>query len=150
MRAILLTLAFVGQNPGTVQLVIEGRENRVVSQSQQIFTGLCDDKKVSATLTKQMRNQQGSLTLQAGAVSARIPDSFLGGRLVKSSFYAAALACDGRRVMFRARVALIDAEGSVAVHVQSATLDMKTGQLELSPVRVLPPEEVRLELRGGG
>ena len=150
MKELLIALALAGPEPGTVEVVIDGRENRVVPQSQQIFTGLCDDTRVSATLTKRMRDQQGALTLQAGALSARIPDSFLDGRLVTSSFYAAALACDGRRVMFRARVASIGAEGEVAVQVQSATLDMRTGQLEMSPIRALPPEEVQMELQGGG
>lgn len=143
----LFLLAAVQISPGGV-VHVSGRDYVTVAGATETFSGQCDGRPVSATLRKAFGGAKGKLTLTAGAVSRDLPASFLEGRLFTSSFVAAGIGCDGRRIMFRARVAHIAGDRTIAVKAQSVTMDLETGEISTSPIRNLPLEEVELELLG--
>jgi hypothetical protein len=143
----LFLLTAVQISPEGVVHVL-GRDYTTLAEATETFSGRCDGRPVSAALRKAFGGAKGKLTLTAGVVSRDVPASFLEGRLFTSSFVAAGIGCDGRRIMFRARVAHMTGDRTIAVKAQSVTMDLKTGEISTSPIRDLPPEEVELELLG--
>jgi hypothetical protein len=141
---LLMAASLLQQSP---PVQVRGRDYTTVADSTEVMSGVCDGRAVSATITKAFRGREGRMILRAGRVSQAIPPTFLGGRLLRSSYYAAGLGCDGRRLVLRARVARIEAGGRVEIEVQSATMDMRSGQLTISERRTLSPDEVENELR---
>lgn len=140
-------LATASQSGEQVRVQVYGRDYVTVTGSTETFRGTCDGREVSAMIIKAFRGQSGRLTLRAGDITRTVSPDFLNRRLFGSSFYAAGLGCDGRRIVFRVRLAQMDPSGSVTVRVQSATMDMQTGAISLSTVRELGQEEVRAELQ---
>ena len=137
--ALLLAAAAQISPDGTVH--IYGRDFVTVAESRETFSGRCDGRRVSATIQKAFRGAKGSLTLTAGDLARSVPESFLEGRHFASSFMAAGIGCDGRRMMFRARVAHLSDDGAVVVQAQSVSMDLESGELSASEIRNLPPEE---------
>jgi len=142
---ILVVSAALSQEAAPV--LVRGRDYTAVESSTEVMSGTCDGRAVSATITKAFRGREGGVVLRAGRASGALPATFLGGRLVRSSYYAAGLGCDGRRILFRARVARIGEQGRMEIEVQSATMDMRTGRLDVSEPRILDRDEVERELR---
>ena len=140
-------LSLVAPLQEMVAIPIDTRDYATVDGSTEVISGTCDGRPVSATITKAFRGREGRLTLRAGRISRPVPPGFLGGRLVRGSYYAAGIGCDGRRIVFRARVARMAEDGRVNIEVQSVTMDMRTGRLSVSEARTMDRDETRLELR---
>lgn len=143
----LLFLAIAALQPGQFQIVMEGRDPTTLANLDHVLRGTCDGRQASATIERAIRGRAGRLTIRVGRFVRQVPDGFLGGRLFRSSFFAAGLACDGQSVIFRARVARMDGEGRVDIDVQSVSMHMRTGRLTVSEPRTLGRDEVALELR---
>lgn len=130
-----------------VPIPIRGRDYVTLGDSIETYSGTCDGRPVAAVVAKAIRGRAGRLTLRAGRIVREVPAGFLGGRLFGSGFSAAGIGCDGRRLMFRARTARIEADGRVIVEAQSATMDMRTGRISLSSLQTLPQDEAARDLR---
>ena len=143
----LSLLAGFAEPPDNVQIAVSGRDYTTLNASTETFRGLCDGREASLTIEKAYRGQAGRLVLRYEQLSRELPANFLEGRLVSGSYYAAGLGCDGRRLRFLARVAQIASDGTVNLRVQHATMDLRTGDLSVSQIRTMTPEEVRYELR---
>ena len=151
MINVFIALIAYSSLPGpAVEVQVRGRDYSAVAESAEQFSGLCDGKKASVTIMKGFDGAKGRMTIEGGGFSRPIPETFLDGALPESSFYAAALLCDGQRVMFRARYAVMNAAGAMIVRAQSVSLDVRTGELKVRPVQELPAEDVRYQLRAQG
>jgi hypothetical protein len=144
---MMLWLALAASQPqGDMVRIQGGRDVTTLPDSTETFRGTCDGVEATATIEKAIRGRAGRLILRYRSLTREVRDTFLNGRLFGSNFYAAGLGCDGRRIVFRARLVRMDEAGNVAIDVQSATMDIRSGELTVSQPRTLPRADVEYEL----
>lgn len=144
INSLLLALALQALPPGVVE--IRGRSYGDLAQATQTFSSLCDGRPVAVNIRKDARGQRGKLELIAGRLGGQVSRNLLDERLFSSPFLRAGLACDGVSVGFRIRIVEASPDGALVVDDQSVTLDLRSGDLSVSPTRRLPPEEAKFVL----
>jgi hypothetical protein len=144
---MLIWLALAALQPqGDIVRIHGGRSYMPLVGSTETFRGTCDGVEATATIEKAFRGPTGRLILRYRHFTREVRDTFLNGRLFGDNYYAASLVCDGRSIMFRARTVRMDEAGNVTVDVQSATMDIRTGELTLSQPRTVSREDLETEL----
>lgn len=143
---MMIWLALAALQPQGEVVRVYGRDVTTLPDSTETFRGTCDGVEATATIEKAIRGRAGRLILRYRRLTREVRDTFLNGRLFGSNFYAAGLGCDGRRIVFRARLVRMDEAGNVAIDVQTATMDIRTGELTLSQPRTLPRADIEYEL----
>jgi hypothetical protein len=144
---MMIWLALAALQPqGDMVRIHGGRDVTTLADSTTTFRGTCDGVEATATIEKAYRGRTGRLILRYRRLTREVGDTFLNGRLFGSNYYAAGLGCDGRRIVFRARLVRMDEAGNLAIDVQMATMDIRTGELTLSQPHTVSREDLEYEL----
>jgi hypothetical protein len=145
---MMLWLALAALQPqDEVVRIHGGRSYMPLIGSTETFRGTCDGVEATATIEKAFRGPTASrLILRYRRFTREVRDTFLNGRLFGDNYYAASLVCDGRSIMFRARTVRMDEAGNVTIDVQSASMDIRTGELTVSQPRTVSREDLEYEL----
>lgn len=137
------------QSPDAATIIIHGRDPVSLRQQEQLITGTCDGIPSSARIQKASRRDAvgGGIELRHGSGLRALPPTFARGLLGKNTVYHAGLACDGKRLLFIARVIEMKGAAGISYFSQIATWDFETGTLDIAEPLQESAEEFAAHVR---
>lgn len=137
----IIALLASAQSSQDQLITVDIREPRTVEGYTESFRGSCDGRDTSVVIRKSYRGAEGGIIIRYGDMVRDVPAGFTNGLVLRNTAYQGALVCDGRRVTFIVHALQVRNQPSTRYYTQSATLDVRTGEVSVSDLQTQAPEE---------